>query len=240
MALTDDLVSYWKMDEASGTRNDSHGTNHLSDNNTAPSAAGIINNGVEFLAGNGEFLSRADNASLSLGSDTAFYWSLWFKALAVTSARVLLNKGVITGPGDEYLLWINSGNLQFYIGNGSSSQFTTHGTTLSTGVWYFVEIWHDPVANLIGIAMNGSADVTASWSGGTQDTANELNIGTGANGNTGYCIDGTIDEVGFWKGRVLDSGERASLYNAGAGLSYDDFGGAPATRTNRLTLLGVG
>src|SRR4029077_17083863 len=36
------LVSYWKLDEASGNAIDSHGTNHLTDVNTVASAAGKI------------------------------------------------------------------------------------------------------------------------------------------------------------------------------------------------------
>lgn len=40
MALTDNLISWWSLDEASGTRYDSHGTNHLTDNNTVSSEAG--------------------------------------------------------------------------------------------------------------------------------------------------------------------------------------------------------
>lgn len=43
--LTEDqkanLVSWWKLDEASGTRYDSHGSNNLTDNNTVTSAAGV-------------------------------------------------------------------------------------------------------------------------------------------------------------------------------------------------------
>lgn len=34
------LVSYWNLDEASGQRNDSYSTNHLTDNNTVTNAAG--------------------------------------------------------------------------------------------------------------------------------------------------------------------------------------------------------
>jgi hypothetical protein len=45
----------------------------------------------------------------------------------------------------------------------------------------------------------------------------------GANSASAY-LEGSIDEVGFWK-RMLESGERAMLYNAGAGRPYSAFGG---------------
>lgn len=38
--LKTSLISYWNLDEASGTRNDSHGANHLTDNNTVTQAFG--------------------------------------------------------------------------------------------------------------------------------------------------------------------------------------------------------
>lgn len=38
--LKTDLVSYWNLTEASGTRNDAHGTNNLTDNNTVTTAPG--------------------------------------------------------------------------------------------------------------------------------------------------------------------------------------------------------
>ena len=80
MALIDNLISYWKLDETSDgsgavTRNDSHSTNHLTDNNTTASGTGKINAGVDFERTNSEYLSRADNASLSPTSDISFnFW----------------------------------------------------------------------------------------------------------------------------------------------------------------------
>lgn len=38
--LKTNLQGYWNLDETSGTRNDSHGSNHLADNNTVTQAAG--------------------------------------------------------------------------------------------------------------------------------------------------------------------------------------------------------
>ena len=46
MALTDNLVSYWKLDESSGNAADSVGSNTLTNTGTATYAAGKINNGV--------------------------------------------------------------------------------------------------------------------------------------------------------------------------------------------------
>ncbi len=42
----------------------------------------------------------------------------------------------------------------------------------------------------------------------------------GGSNKDGGTWDGLIDEVGFWKGRVLSGAERTELYNAGAGRDY--------------------
>jgi hypothetical protein len=41
------LVSFWNLDEISGTRSDAHGSNHLTDNNTVTYAAGLASEGVD-------------------------------------------------------------------------------------------------------------------------------------------------------------------------------------------------
>ena len=48
------MVSWWALNETSGTRNDSHGTNHLTDNNTVTSSIGPVLPGT--TAGSGDFV----------------------------------------------------------------------------------------------------------------------------------------------------------------------------------------
>src|SRR5437868_1055887 len=70
------LVSYWPLNETSGTRLDVHGANHLTDNNTVTRALGIRNEAGQFTRANSEYLSIPHNASLSL-SNTSFTIALW-------------------------------------------------------------------------------------------------------------------------------------------------------------------
>lgn len=57
MALTDNLVSYWKLDESSGNASDSVGSNTLTNNGTAGYASGKINNAVDFGTGDNLFFN---------------------------------------------------------------------------------------------------------------------------------------------------------------------------------------
>ena len=75
------IVSRWKLDEQSGSRADSVGSNTLTDNNTVSYGTGISELGAsstdaaDFEHENGEYFSVADNASLSTSGDlTYFCW----------------------------------------------------------------------------------------------------------------------------------------------------------------------
>lgn len=237
MALTDNLVSYWKLDEASGNALDAHSTHDLTDANTVGSDAGKVGNGRLFTAASSERFSAADNADLSLGADTDFYIAGWFFLNSLGSQSIIVNKGQVNATGDEFLVWVVNG-LQLYVGNGSSFQNTQTGVTLDVDTWYFFEAWHDSAANQIGVCLNRGSDATASWSGGTQDTANAFSLGSNSAGSANF-LDGILDEVYFRKGSIPTTGERDELYNGGDGLSYDDFAGGGLTHYTLTAEVGV-
>ncbi len=216
--LLTSLISYWKMDEASGTRADSAGANTLTDNNTVTQAVGKIANAGQFAAVNSEYLSIADNASLSVG-DIDFTWALWFMLDDIGVARALVGKYNNGSTASiEYELRILSTNvLRFFVGNGAASAASVNSTpTFSAATWYFAVAWHDSVANTINVQIDNGAAASAAYSAGGYDGTFALNIGATA---ASTFHNGRIDEVGFWK-RVLTTDERTSLYNAGAGRTH--------------------
>ena len=228
MALTDSLISYWKMDEASGTRVDSvvASGNDLTDNNTVTQAAGKIGNSAQFTAANNESLTRADNASLSVG-DIDFTWAGWFMIDSKSNYMIAFihNDGA---PAFNYqiayrMYWdVVVDRFVFTVGDGSANFANLAADTLgapSTGVWYFVVGWHDAAANTVNIQVNnGTADSTG-YTFGSFDSTGELIFG-----DQGFVFywDGRMDEIGFWK-RVLTAAERTALYNGGSGLTYPFF-----------------
>jgi hypothetical protein len=74
--LSTGITSYWKLDEASGTRADSASSNNLTDVNSVGQATGKIGSAGQFTISGSKYLSIADNASLSTGS-TDFTVSVW-------------------------------------------------------------------------------------------------------------------------------------------------------------------
>lgn len=221
MALTDSLVAYWELDEASGNRSDSHGSNTLTDNNTVGSATGKINSGADFEDANSESLSITDNTTLSMG-DIDMTISMWLNFESFPSFTSPLAKDNNTTR--EYGFYTVSNSIKFYVfgssGGGNYAEIGS-GVVLSTGTWYHVIGYHDSVANTIGIIINDGTDTNTSHSTGIYDGNAPFTIGVGGN-NLYY--DGIIDEVGIWK-RKLSASEITELYNSGSGLAYP-FGAA--------------
>lgn len=217
MALTDNLIAHWKLNEASGTRNDSHGSNHLTDNNTVASAVGKLGDAADFELDNSEYLSIADNANLSLGADSDFTWAGWVNPESLVTGAIF-SKRTGTNEATEYSLFlINTGTFRFDVGNGSTFQ-TRSGGTVTAGNWFFFVCWHSSADNKIYLQVNNGTPAESVWNGGTQDTTSELHVGKIPNASSAY-FDGLIDSLSFWK-RVLTSDERTELYNSGNGLDY--------------------
>ncbi len=225
MALTDNLVSYWSLDEASGGAIDAHGSNDLTSHGSPepPSVTGKVNNARDFEETNSTYFSHTDNSDLSLGTDSDFTFTCWVQLESKTNYRMFVTKFTEAIPTSdnqcEYSIRYDSveDKFRFLVGNGSSFGNVIANTlgSPSTGAWYFIIAWHDSVADTLNIQVNnGSVDSTG-WSGGTQDGSQDFEMGR----QPSFYHDGLLDEVGFWK-RVLTSDERTDLYNSGSGRDY--------------------
>jgi hypothetical protein len=120
VALLDNIVAFWELEEASGTRNDSASTNHLTDNNTVTQNTGKVGNCAEFNGAN-EYLSIADNAALSAG-DTDFSFNVWVNPdVLAPGNNTVLSKTLATGASDEeyFLRYLNVvGNWHWQLQGG--------------------------------------------------------------------------------------------------------------------------
>ena len=224
MALNTNLESVWKMDEASGSRSDSVGSNTLSDNNSVGSASPKLGtHSAQFVNASSQYLSHADNSSLSPG-DIDFAFCAWVYLDSLTSDRDILSHwDDNVGSQASYLLRVTGSKFQWLISqDGSAADSVTANTfgTLSTGTWYFVFVYHDSVNNLIGIQVNnGTADTTAHSTGVFDSTAAFFIGAHNPNSPTAY-MDGRIDNVYYWRGYIPTTTERGYLYNSGSGLDY--------------------
>ena len=221
-AIKTDLVSWWTLNEASGTRADSHDDNDLTDNNTVGSAAGKVGNAADLEASSSEYLSHASNASLVTG-DIDWTFACWIRAESLSSFPIVASKGWGGDPPREWVLFCNTGasnKLHFEVEDGDGLAMSVESTdSITTNTWYFVVVQHDAGANEISVSINAGTPDTAAHSTGVREGSADFVIG--ASPSQSLFWDGLIDEVGFWK-RILSADEIEWLYNDGNGRGYSE------------------
>jgi hypothetical protein len=231
LALSDNLIAYWSLDEASGNAIDAHGSNDLSDNNTVGTATGKIGNGRDFERDNTEYFSLADNTDLSTG-DVDFALAFWVKFESLSGVGYLQSKG------EEYYIYTTGTTLTFEALTTTGYKTRSIGT-VTTGVWYFVVVWNDTTSNLMATSIDDGTPQTLAMDGTMRDHIGVFSLGAFGNGSA--PSDMVLDEVGFWKGRFLTSSEITELYNSGNGRDYAYItgGSPPATNRRRRVICGA-
>jgi len=212
------LVAWWKLDESSGPRVDSKGSNDLTDENSVGSEEGRVSGlAALFVRANAERLSVADNTSLAFTTDQPFTVSAWVYPITSGATRVIISKGD-SGSGvtkQEFQLIIGaSSQFILNVGNGSSATGVAAGTygAAVVNTWQHIVAWHDPAADQLKIQINNGVIDTEVWASGTQDTALELRVGGWSNDDVSNgWWDGKLQDVALWK-RVLTAPEREALF----------------------------
>ncbi|MBA7658702.1 hypothetical protein ES703_66661 [subsurface metagenome] len=211
MALIDDLVSYYKLDEIAGTNaDDAHGAN----DGTATDArvftseiTGIINTGADFTQG-------ADHIDIT-GVTTGASFSIMFWFNSIASAATMEDRYFIDSYDDpvRVIIDINNGYFSYY--DGSFHNSSALWTSYNDGEW------HQLIASVDGTNVKMYIDnvsvldttVTSRYLGGIIHIADRF-VPTGYNHITAY-----LDEIGIWT-KALDSSEVTALWNDGNGLAY--------------------
>jgi hypothetical protein len=208
-SLLTDLVSYWKLDETSGTRFDSVSANNLSDIDTVGFATGKIGNAAEFTGTN--YLST--NTVLSSGP---FSVSFWMNSDTVTrpSARIIARYGNGVPADQAWRASLRDDNAVITVGSTTLSI----PNIASAATWHHFSFWYNDVAQEIGIQFDTTIQTTPQTTGYV-NTNVDFTIGTLAGGPSSVSFRGLVDEVGVWS-RVLTAAERTQLYNGGAGITY--------------------
>jgi len=221
------------MDEASGNRADSHGSNTLTDNNTVGSATGIINNGADFEDANSEYLSIADasQTGLDLTGDRSFQF--WVKPETTPSGGAGMAMIYKWGASQQQygLIYVDvagTRKIRFIGYNTCGGSNLNHDWTtgdLSTSAFTHVVLTYTVSNSDAELWINNVSQgiVDAGFTGGANCTG-QFSISSLGSGIQWYW-DGIIDEVGVWS-KVLSSTEIGQLYNGGAGLAYPFSGGS--------------
>ena len=223
---TANLVEWWPLSEASGTRAGVHAGLDMTDTNTVTGVSGGGPDGSDvsqFTAANSEWLERNSEAALQTG-DISHTWVAWFRVTNLSTLRTIFGKDSSTAGQREYYMGVVSdGRIFFNVFRATDAavQPILPVGTIVINTWYFVAGWHDASADTASIEINANGTINTVATGGALQAASSAKFEIGARqypSNT-FPFDGQIQRVGFWK-RVLTSGERTALYNSGNGLDY--------------------
>ncbi len=224
MALLDNIVSVWELEEASGTRADATASaNTLTDNNTVTQASGVVGNAAHFVIANGESLSHTDNNSLSTNTAAShtvdWTWVTWLKLTAKSTVQMPINKGSV--GGDEYgLEYDNVGdNFLAFVNDGATSDIATVSASgISADTWCFIVMTLVGSSGALTVSLNAGTRATATVTHWPSDTSGLFSLGTYWPGL--FYLGGDLDQVCFWK-RAISTGEETLLYNGGSGMRYE-------------------
>lgn len=225
MSLLTNLISHWKLNEASGTRNDSHGSNHLTDNNTVGSTVGKIGNAADLVRNNSENFSST-SSDLDLTSTQDWSFSVWVYPIGRNGYYTILRDG----GSKKWILIDPSGILWRY------SDFQT--TTISTDTWTHILYTYQSTGADTGIETLYVNGVQVGQRTGSVPAPSNAVFLIGAIGTGGtHEFNGAMDSVSFWKDRALTAADVTELYNSGSGLDYESFGGGTVIARKRRILL---
>ncbi len=217
MALIDNLISYYKFDENTGTTaEDIHSTHDATFDGAGThwDATGIINSAGLFSGTSGAVVT--DHADFDVTG--AISISGWTYMTTVNVNNVIASKrsgfnstGIpfeltSTGNPDKFFSWRIK---------GSGDILTDTTIPIQANTWYHVVGTWDGTTQKLYI--NGVEEATRAASITITVNATDVNIGRLPGG--GENTTGRLDEIGIW-GRGLTGDEVAELYNAGAGLAY--------------------
>ncbi len=209
------LVSYWKLDEASGAvRVDSVGTNNASQgvDTVGNDPNGVINSAALFtLAGAG--LQIASNSTLQFGAGVSKSFSLWFRTTTIVFSQVILSKWNQVGADQEYILFQTVGAITFRTRNLANGANVDVVSTIAAVAnrWIHISFGYDDASQVIWIQIEGETRQTTA-STGIRSSGVQFRFGSSVDFSTGgsFGLDGSLDEGALWS-RVLTSAEVVQL-----------------------------
>lgn len=209
-ALGEDLVAFWKLNEAAGNqRLDSIGTIHLTETNgNVAQNIGKVLNAAEFVNDN-KHLRNAAPTPLQIDINSVFTIWTWFYLDNVAGFKALIAKDAVGGT--DWELWTQNNKLNWQVGAAAAG---INGLVANT--WYLAFGSYDGPASqaVLDVVGVGIASVIA---------ANPI-IGTyplkiGYDDRYGTLMDGRVDAVGYID-RLLDDWEKTFLWNGGNGREW--------------------
>ncbi len=212
--LLNNLLAYWTLNEASGSRADSSGNSKtMVQTGSVTGASGFGNVGnVSVWNGNAANYLKLASLLFNSGSWTA---AGWFDPGAAGSNQNIWCQGQF-GFSPKQAARLNASLVLQITANGT---FLTGTTTLTAATWYHVALTYNGTTVAAYLNGSGSAEVSGAQSAvyASEDTT-ALGIST----NPTAPINGPLVGWGVWSA-VLSAAKISALYNTGNGLAFSSF-----------------
>ena len=218
-AFASSLVSVWPLNESSGTRVDSVGSNDLTDVNTVGSASGKDGNAASFIRANDECLEFASGVT---DTSADFAVSQWFNKNDTSPTTYPFAQFNITS-GKEAIVFQSFADFAVLFEDDGTPKSITE-TTVSINTWHLPICIFD--SGTVYLYFDGALTGSVAVSGSLRVTQN-LRIGcrNGGAGNT-FHFNGLIDESALWNGPSFGGGNPTrqnfvdAMWNGGDGLFF--------------------
>lgn len=214
------LTSWWELDESSGTRGDSHGSQDLSLFGTEAGVADGVRGGGDNAAvfsGSNNFF-RTSEADLQIPASNG-NWCMfgWFYLTSNSGSKGLMSKwDVVSVSTLERVLSVQSGVAYGQSSNGAS-YINASTAAPSVTTWHFYVVWKDS-DHYVRLRID---DATTFASPGTASaTPNSTQFSIGSFQGASSRMVGRAQRAGWIKGGVLTADEITYLYNSGNSKTY--------------------
>lgn len=226
------LIAYWRMDEASGSRYDSVGSMNLAQAGSVGSDTGKLGTRCATL-GTTSVGMHASGASLgALNSETVFFAG-WYRLDSVSgaSAKPIALLELNNGGASHLQLAIKYDHAINRIIAETVDETTIAAEAISVGTWYHIlATWNGSLVNLY-VNNNGSSDMTHT----DRDGYNEVTQIAFGNSSTGHSF--SVDDWGIWD-EAPSATDRSDLYNAGSGAIPPGLGSPAGSAANNAAFFG--
>ena len=234
LGISNGLVDYYPIDEASGTvvTDKSNITKSGSATGTTISA-GKYNNSRSFNGTSSDYITIPHVINVS---STAFTFSSWVNPTNTTFGPIIEDWNS-TGGSYAFQFFLQSGKISLQLRNSSSMDIFPGGLSSvgTINTWSNVTGTWDPKTSIGNVYINGILAASATGiSNSVNNTSN--NFGIGIKQDSSSTFSGKIDEVRIYN-RALSDSEIAQLYSWGAPpVAYQSFDeGAGTTASDSST-----
>jgi hypothetical protein len=222
----EDLLSYWKLDETSGTNYaDYYNGNHGQAAVSAPLPVTGLVDGAQYFNGTSDRITVDDDPSLDWAADQSFTVELWAKFTNVVSRnKVMIGRD--QGGGSPHW-WIgaqqNTGNAMFVcLDSNGNGTWIIGSIALNNNEWRHIVVMKDESVDRIRLYVDGAKTDSASHNY-TADFGAATSLGIGYMAYAGtpdYFYDGMLDEIALYN-RALSDAEILQHYTDGlTGTGY--------------------